>query len=364
MSSQYACKDLLGKNVAGWFVINEIDNSSFKHEGWLSFTVEKGARKGFMKVLDFEYCHNKQLPVGEKRSEFIERMTSTFNYEEKIAAICAGSHMANVIHYLDSGEVEFSGYFIGTVSFIVFESSEGNIKSYLDFSPKVDEASSLKVLIEKLKAIHQVACGVKQLHSKSIAYHNLTPDNIEVFENSSLFKLSNLHHTRSQIPDIPSPESYTLFNGDWTFAPPEAFFPYRLPKKEESYYQIDTFMLGNLLVYYLTSLNLTGLISYNLLPNSLKDWASQGATFEEVLPDIVNAYHKSLSSIKYQIVLEEIREPLINLIGYLCYPDPAKRGHPGNFKENMSNSDLQRVITKLNVIYSDACTALSRYNGK
>lgn len=364
MENQFACKDLLDKNISGWIVLEAVTIPDRMKEGWLSYVVERDGTKGFMKVLDFDYCHNKQLVTGEKRSEFIERMTSAFNYEAKIAELCAGCHMSNVIHYLDSGEIEIPGYLIGTVSFIVFESSQGDVRSFLDFSPKVDMASKLKVLIDKLVSLHQVACGIKQLHSQSIAYHNLTPDSIEVFDDMKLYKLSGLNHTRSQIPSVPAPESYTLFNGDWTFAPPEAFFSYRLPNHSESYYQVDTFMLGNLMVYYLTSFNLTALINYYLLPNNLKDWASQGASYEQVLPDIINAYQKSLDAIRYEICSESIRESLIQLIGYLCYPDPAKRGHPGNFKESLSNADLQRVITRLNVIYSDACLELSSYNGK
>jgi hypothetical protein len=42
-------------------------------------------------------------------------------------------------------------------------------------------------LIDKLVSLHQVACGIKQLHSQSIAYHNLTPDSIEVFDDKKLY---------------------------------------------------------------------------------------------------------------------------------------------------------------------------------
>ncbi len=210
----------------------------------------------------------------------------------------------------------------------------------------------MKILIDKLHSLHEVAKGVNQLHINLIAHHNITPQSIEVFETNSKYKLSGLHTTKSQQDDLRSPDN-KLFNGDFTYAPPEAFFANRISDEMGAYYQIDTYMLGNMIVYYLTSLNVTALLNYHL-PYSLKTWASQGANYQAILPEINNAFCKILADIKSCICVEELQEPVIKMIECLCNPDPEKRGYPGGFSSPTINADLQRVITKLDILYHEA----------
>ena len=112
-------------------------------------------------------------------------------------------------------------------------------------------------------------------------------------------------------------------------------------------------MLGNLVVYYLTSMNLTTLISTKC-PYTLLEWASKGAEYKQVLPDIINAFYKSLDDIKASVCEKELRDPIIAIIEGLCHPDPEKRGYPGGFAKVQANADLQRVLTKLDVLFRKA----------
>ena len=44
----------------------------------------------------------------------------------------------------------------------------------------------------------------------------------------------------------------------------------------------------------------------------------------------------------------------------LCYPDPDLRGHPKTIEAAGSNYDLERIITKLNVLASKAEYKITR----
>jgi hypothetical protein len=128
-----------------------------------------------------------------------------------------------------------------------------------------------------------------------------------------------------------------------------------------AYYQIDTYMLGNLIVYYLTALNITTLLNHHL-PYSLKEMASHNANYLAVLPEITNAFNTVLSNLKSCVRIDELEQPIIELIECLCNPDPERRGYPGSFKTSRANADLQRVITRLDVLYNKAELILARKN--
>lgn len=359
MNTIFASSELVGKKVGDWNVIRQLENTDITSRYARFFYVEKDGEKAIMKVIDSEMCNTGDKEEGLSRNALLSRETTSFNYETKIAEACAGQHMGNVIRYIESGEVEFEDYPIPTVTYIVYEQSEGKIGEFLTFSSKASFAADLKMLIDKLKSLHQVAKGVRQLHTHFIAHHNITPNNIEVFESKGKFKLSGLQTSRSQQPDLQSPEHYRLFNGDLTFAPPEAFFAYKISDEMVAYYQIDNYMLGNMIVYYLTALNMTTLLNRHL-PYSLKEMASHSANYLAVLPEITNAFNTVLNNLKSCVRIEEIQQPIIELIECLCNPDPDRRGYPGSFKTSRANADLQRVITRLDVLYKKAELILAR----
>lgn len=363
MDKVFASSDLIGKTIGRWTVVDRIKNEDISFRYSLLYQVECDGTKAFMKVIDSEKCNNGPLEDGIGRNDLISRETTAFKYELKAAKQCAGSHMNNVIRYLDSGETEVEDYMIPTVTYIVYELSEGKIGDFMTFSSKASFVADLGLLKDKLWSLHEVAKGIKQLHTNLIAHHNITPHSIEVFEGNSKYKLGDLHHSKSLQDDLQSPENYKLYNGDFTFAPPEAFFAYRIPDDMTAFYQIDTYMLGNLIVYYLTGLNMTALLN-RYLPYTLKEWARNGANYMAVQPEIMNAFGKILAALRGSIQIDELRGPIIEMIECLCNPDPERRGYPGGYKTPRANADLQRIITRLDILYDKAELLLYKENHK
>ena len=349
----FACLDLTGKTISGWSVGNKIDNKDTTAKYSLFYEVTKEGQQAIMKVLNYEQCHNGPLDGAKDRDSLISRETSAFHFESELAEACTGNHMGNVIRYLERGTIEIQDYVIKTVSYIIYEMSEGTISEFLDFSTKSSFVANLGVLVDKLKSLHQVAKGVKQLHTHLIAHHNITPQSVEVFEGNSLYKIGGLQKSRTSQAVLHTPVAAKLFDGDYTFAPPEAYFNYKLSEEMDTYFQIDTYMLGNLIVYYLTNMNLTTLIDQKC-PNTLLDWASKGSKYPEVLPDIIKAFNETMDEIEMAICDKELRQDIIEIIEGLCHPDPVQRGYPRGLCKVQANADLQRVLTKLDILYKKA----------
>lgn len=349
----FACKYLVGKTIGNWHVNSAIQSTDTTAKYSLFYEVSNAEGNAIMKVLNYEMCHNGPLDGAKDQDSLISRESGAFHLESELAKECAGNHMGNVIRYLDSGSIKLDGFVIQTVSYIVYEMSEGNIGDFLTFSSKTDFTVDLGRLIDKLRSLHQVTKGVRQLHTHLIAHRNITPQSVEVFDKQSLTKVGGLQKSRTLQSINSLTFTPTLFDGDYTYAPPEAIFNYKISDDMSTYYQIDTYMLGNLIVYYLSSMNMTTLINRKC-PSSLIDWASKGAEYKQVLPDIMKAFYEALDEIGASICVDELREPIIEIIEGLCNPDPEKRGYPGGFNKVQANADLQRVLTKLDVLYSKA----------
>lgn len=358
----FACNDLKGKTIGGWLVGDRIVNNDVTTKYALYHEVSQDGINAIMKVLNYDKCLNANYLDGAKdQNDLLAREAEAFHFETELSKECAGSHMGNVIRYLDSGELKLDGYVVKNVAYIVYEMSEGKIGDFLKFSSKANLVADLGVLVDKLKSLHQVTKGVKQLHTHLIAHHNITPQSIEVFETNSLFKIGGLQKSRTRQAVLNSPVAAKLFDGDYTFAPPEAFFSHKISEEMSTYYQIDTYMLGNLVVYYLSSMNLTTLINQKC-PCTLIDWASKGAGYQQVLPDIRKAFYESLDEIKASICVKELCDPIVEIIEGLCNPAPEERGYPGGFAKVQANADLQRLLTKLDVLYRKAQLLLYQNN--
>ena len=74
---------------------------------------------------------------------------------------------------------------------------------------------------------------------------------------------------------------------------------------------------------------------------------------------LTTAVQKALKEIEEDIPIEDIKEKLLKLISYLCYPDPKRRGHPKILTSKWTpNYDLQRTVQELDYIHKRAELAI------
>ena len=349
----YACLNLCGKKIHDWEVLSQLnleepDSEAPLKDSAVYYNVTNGDVKACMKVFNYEYANNCSLLFGQTRMEYLRDATTAFSYESALAQFCNSRHASNVIIYLDAGEVNLDGFSNTTVSYIVYETIEANVYQLLDFSRLAEIAANMKVLSDKLKSLHDITKGLNQLHSNSISHQSVTP--VNVVSTSSGMKIANLSTALCFDTQVKCPFDLIRFNGDWTYAPPEAFFAHQQKTEKDTMFQMDNYMLGGLIVYYLTGLSLNAIVDQFLGANTMDEMSKQGRTFESILPDLVNAYDKAINMIGGIIPNEEIRSDLIEIITALTYPDPAKRGDKRTLALVTPNYDLQRTITKLDVL--------------
>ena len=363
--SIFASNELLGSEINGWKVIkkipkpNRINNETGGTFSTCYIVIKEGVR-AFMKTLDYEYVMTKSLPPGLTRSQVIEQAAAEFNYEKELSEYCKGKHLKNVVYYIESGETQIAGYLFPDVSFIIYEEMEGDIKKVFDFSAKIVLVARMQALSDKIKSLHSVAVGLDELHMNGISHQDIKPSNILYHKGDS--KICDLGRSLCVNGKVACP--YELhFNGDWNYAAPECFFQYTGITGTEMLYQIDNYMLGGLICFYITGVTFNTLMDFHL-PDSLKfsnifrSYKIGVFDFQTVLPDILNAYQEALSDFSKEVSIRDVRDGLVDIVSYLCFPDPLRRGHEKALRTSEANYNLKRTMTQLDVLCSKAKYAL------
>ncbi|RZJ98196.1 MAG: protein kinase family protein, partial [Flavobacterium sp.] len=232
------------------------------------------------------------------------------------------------------------GYLDANVYYMIFEKAEGDVRSHLNFTNLVDSAW-------KLRSLHNIATGIKQLHNIEISHQDIKPSNIFVFDEITS-KIGDLG--RSLCKSISSPHSELNFSGDMRYAPPEVYHGFVLPDWKDKVFAIDCYLLGSMATFYFTGQNMTALLSQKLdrRINILT------LSFENALPYWISAFEEALIVFDDHIndVIE--KEKLLNAVKMLCFPDPRRRGHVKNIKEKGNNYQLERFVEIFNILATKA----------
>lgn len=365
MDNIFAACNLEGQTINGWFVKTKLpkpDVSKGESGGNFSicYVVSKDNKDFFMKVLDYQSIASKPLPAGVSRSEYMETALKEFNYEKNLSKYCKTRRISKVVVYEDFGELELNDYLFPTISYIIYEMANGNIRQFVEFSKKLEFSAKIRTLSDKLQSLRDVATGLSNLHRHDITHQDLKPSNVMSFERES--KIGDLGRSLCFDNEIDCPYIAVSFHGDWNYAPPEAIFNYLIPDVKERLYQMDNYTLGGLMSYYLAGASFNALMEL-FLPMPMIEMRRSGFKYDSVKTDLTNSYTKALELIRNEIPIESIREDIVKIVEYLCNPDPARRGHPKNIVQTnrTSNYDLQRTISELDLALKRANIELLKY---
>ena len=294
-------------------------------------------RKAFLKALDF---HN-AFRLG---TQVIEKITVLFNFERDLLGECNISMMDRVVRAIGSvtAEVDPTNPF-GLVPYLIFEEADADIRIHLD-DPK-----NLSSIAWKLRSLHHVATGLKQLHGADIAHQDLKPSNVLVFYVNTILTISKVADLgRASRAGSYSPYDEDMWAGDPNYAPPEILYSFIDPDWGKRRIAGDLYMLGSLIAFIFTQTTSLATL-FHALP--IQFWpANWGGSYEDVLPYIQNAFATSSAQFSKSLP-EKLRTDLVPVFEQLCNPDPRKRGVPGVL---MNKNALERILSKLDLMAARA----------
>lgn len=323
-----------------WTVIKKVAQGPGATGGFfsVSYLVTDGTQQAFLKALDFQAFF--RLNPGRSIVNIINEMTSAFQYEKDLLLRCKNSRLSKVSMILDEGEESIPGFIISQVPYLIFEKAEGDVRNhFFDFS---DIEISWK-----LRSLHNVAVGLKQLHSVKIAHQDLKPSNVLLFDQLEVSKLADLG--RSLCQGIVAPhEDGGNFPGDFTYAPPEFLYQYIDPDYNKRVMSTDVYLFGSLITFYFMGTNMTSLIRKNMDPQF--KWDRWGGSFDEVKDYLVDGFLKSIEEFKDHFHNKDVGNEIGKILSYCCHPIPEKRGHPTSVKTKINQYGFERIVSNLDML--------------
>lgn len=330
-----AVHSLEGKTLkTGWKVISKYHSLPSSTGGHFSvcYLVEKDGKTGFLKAINI-------LSFIREDSDFLQatsEMLNTYNFEKEILTRCANKNLTKVSKLLEASFENFNGYLIPNVYYMIFEKADSDVRNHISFASLVDDAW-------KLRSLHNISVGVKQLHSIEISHQDLKPSNIFVFD-KVVSKVGDLG--RALCGNLSSPHAHLNFSGDFSYAPPEVFHKFIMPDWKDKVFAIDCYLLGSMASFYFTGQSMTALLSSRL--NSSLNILT--LNFENALPYWIKAFDESMEIVENHVKHIQDYNKLIEAIKMLCYPDPRNRGHYKDIKAKGNSFQLERFVETFNIL--------------
>ena len=330
-----AVHSLEGKTLkTGWKVIEKVKFKPGSTGGYFSvcYIVEKDNQIGFLKAINV-------LAFLREDEDLLKAMTgmlNTFNFEKEILLRCKNKNLSKVSRLLEASFENIPGFIVPNIYYMIFEKADGDVRNHINFATLIDDAW-------KLRSLHNVATGIKQLHGIEISHQDVKPSNVFIYD-KRISKVGDLG--RALCESLSSPHENKNFAGDHKYAPPEVFHNFVLQDWKDKVFAIDTYLLGSMAAYYFTGQSMTALLSQKIDPsiNILS------LNFENALPYWISAFDEALIIIDEHTKNILDQKKLLEAIRMLCHPDPRKRGHIKNIKEIGNNYQLVRFVEIFNLL--------------
>jgi serine/threonine protein kinase len=237
----------------GWRIIKKIEKLPHNTGGVYSccYEVENEGRRGFLKAFDYSSADK----VGRDGPEQMRDILDAYLYETEILTICTDSGCKNVIRLLDQGNLDIAeAQQYPRVEYLILEyAGKGDIRDALK-----DKQLTLEW---KMRSLHQLANGLRQIHSLSIAHQDIKPSNLVNLTNGAT-KITDFGSAvllNNSIRDIPKllQKNYC---GTWEYAPPELLYGEINNNSIIRRIGCDLYLLGSMVAFYFTNMSMTSLI--------------------------------------------------------------------------------------------------------
>lgn len=183
--------------------------------------LHKDGTRAFLKALDFSKALGAPDPVSA-----LMVMTEAYDFERSVLRECKARRMDRVVAAIDDGKIDADKSVPGSVPgsvpvpYLIFEWADRDLRSQIGAVANID-------LAWKLRSLHHMATGLRQLHNNAIAHQDLKPSNVLVFDNS-ISKIADVGCASKR--GAVCPRDGLNFAGGPAYAPPELFYGYLDPE--------------------------------------------------------------------------------------------------------------------------------------
>lgn len=242
--------------------------------------------------------------------------------------------MSNVVTGLDAGEVHVEGFGpFSAVNYIIFERAEEDVRKRLDRSESFD-------LAWKMRVLHNVANGLRQLHQAGVLHQDLKPSNVLLFDGGDTSKVGDLGRA-SQDGRVAGHDQFTV-PGDPGYAPPELLYGEVSENVTVRRRACDLYHLGSMVLFLFTKVGTTSAVVVHLerdfRPGTWSD------SYGEVLPYVREAFDQVALGL-HGALPASIADDVVTVFRELCDPDPVLRGHASSRPGTLNRYALDRYVT-------------------
>ena len=327
----------------GWTVTKKIVPATNSTGGNFSvpYLVEKVEGKttkhAFLKALNW-----RRLANAPDFARAVQAQISAFNFERDTLELCKDRKMRRIALLLDAGQHLMPNNQF-PICYIIFELADGG-----DARKQLQKLGALD-LAWTLRTLHHIAVGLQQLHGEGIAHQDLKPSNVLFFETFGA-KVADLGCADTEKNPAGSPRGALGVAGDPSYAPPELFYGEYSPDWKTRRLGCDMYLLGSLVVFFFTGGATMKAVLFNHLSPS--HWPQKWTQdYRSVLPYMRDAFEQALVEIGQGIPVV-VRARMVEILRWLCDPDPRRRGHPTDLGRSQFN--LERIISAFDVLATRA----------
>jgi eukaryotic-like serine/threonine-protein kinase len=300
------------------------------------YEVESGGQVAFMKAIDI---HGVLRHNPSEIMAVLQHVSTAYNYELELLDVCRDRNMDRVVRALDHGQETIDPSDLASIVFyLVFELADGDLRRVHDVGEDLDLSLIFRTL-------HDVAVGIRQLHSADIAHQDIKPSNVLAFKPPAdrpqrLSRLADLG--RASRPDATMPHDKQHCAGDRAHTAPELLYAIG-PPDWNGRRACDLYQLGSILLFLFTGMSATSAWLAELDPDYRPRVAggSYAGQYEDALPNVRAAMQRVCDQFP-RFGDERVRDVALRLFRRLCDPDPRLRG-PGIGADRYS---LERVISE------------------
>jgi len=319
----------------GWRVVQRDEPPEGATGGYFSvgYLVEgPDGKKGYLKALNFA-----KVLGYEGGPEALQAMIEAFNFERNLLQRCERQRMRRIVRALDSGQVHVEGATYPDVYYLIFEKAEMDARRFMLTMSAIDTAWALRTL-------HCMAIALNQLHGSGVAHQDMKLSNVFVFAMDRP-KLGDLGRCAAR--DMPAPHDDFAIKGFPPNAPLELLYGAVPTDWEQRHLACDLYLLGSLASALFLGIAMTPAIQEVIEDSHRFDrWSG---TYQQVLPHVRHAFGQVVHELGAH-VHPALRAELMELVRYLCDPDPTFRGHPLDRAGAGSNYGLQRFVSRFDVL--------------